>query len=198
MIKKTTNFIHLTKSGKQNLVIDKAGKVVVFFYNLSAILDIKITAPYVNLLVFGLYIGRKTERYNISTIQHHISAESSSNLLIKGVFTDQSRFEYEGLIRIEKTGQKSHAYQKNQNLILSPETYVDSRPKLEILANDVFCTHGSTTGRLNREQIFYTTSRGLSEKSSERLLTVGFIQDLFDQISTHYPDFSFEPPYNLI
>ena len=101
---------------------------------------------------------------------------------IKGIFFDQSRFIYEGLIRIDKDAQKTHAYQKNQNLIMGKNSFVDSRPFLEILANDVFCTHGSTTGQLNKEQSYYLSSRGLTHQQSEQILISGFIQDLFSKI----------------
>ncbi|MEK7177659.1 MAG: SufD family Fe-S cluster assembly protein, partial [Patescibacteria group bacterium] len=77
---------------------------------------------------------------------------------------------------------KSHAYQKNKNLILSSGVYVDSRPFLEILANDVFCTHGSTTGKINEESLFYLKSRGLNQKMAEELYISGFIQEIFDKI----------------
>jgi Fe-S cluster assembly protein SufD len=105
--------------------------------------------------MFGLFEGKSQDDFQIETVQHHLAQGSTSNLLIKGVFAESSRFDYSGLIRIEKEGQQSHAYQKNQNLLLSPDSFVQSKPFLEILANDVFCTHGSTTGKLNEEQIFY-------------------------------------------
>jgi len=114
------------------------------------------------------------------------------SLLIKGVFLNQSKFIYQGLIKIEKTGQKSHAYQKNKNLILGEKVFVDSRPFLEILADDVFCTHGSTTGKIDEESIFYLKSRGLDQKKAEELYISGFIQEIIDKIELHS-----RPMYNL-
>ena len=105
--------------------------------------------------------------------------------MIKGVFDGSSRFIYQGLIKIEKSGQKSHAYQKNKNLILSSGVYVDSRPFLEILANDVFCTHGSTTGKINEESLFYLKSRGIDQKNAEQLYVSGFIQEVIDKIKPY-------------
>ena len=91
------------------------------------------------------------------------------------------------MIGLEKSAQKSHAYLKNQNLIMSDKSFVDSRPFLEILANDVFCTHGSTTGRLNEEQIYYLQTRNLEKKQAEDLLIKGFISEILDKISMYEP-----------
>lgn len=170
------------EKGVKKMVFDKPGDYLVFFQNLSGDLIFDIKSSGINLKIFGLYIGRKNQVFKINTFQNHYKPSSTSNLLIKGVFYDQSRFYYQGLIRIEKDAQKSHAYQKNQNLLLSDKAFVFSEPKLEILANDVFCTHGSTTGRLNQEQIFYLQSRGLIKKQAEKLLVDGFINDVKENL----------------
>ena len=130
----------------------------------------------------GVYIGKGKDEFSLSTVQHHKVGESVSDLLVKGVFTDQARFFYQGLIRIEKEAQKSHAYQKNQNLVLSPKVFVESRPFLEILANDVFCTHGSTTGQLSKDELFYLKARGIDEEKAKKLLVEGFIKEVFDKM----------------
>src|SRR3989338_1146295 len=111
-----------------------------------------------------------------------MSSIKKENLFIRGVFFDESKFLYQGLIRIEKNAQKSHAYQKNQNLIMSKNCFVDSRPFLEILANDVFCTHGSTTGGLNEEQLYFLQSRGLEKAQAAELLVLGFVDDLLGKM----------------
>jgi Fe-S cluster assembly protein SufD len=72
---------------------------------------------------------------------------------------------------------------------MSPDVFVDSRPFLEILANDVFCTHGSTTGKLNEEQLFYAKSRGLSKKEAERILIDGFINEVYNKVQEKVPEF---------
>ena len=95
---------------------------------------------------------------------------------------DRSKFHYEGLIRIDKKAQKSNAYQKNQNLVMSKEVFVDSRPYLEILANDVRCTHGSTTGQLDKEQLYFAKTRGLSNEVAQKMLLEGFIGDIFNKM----------------
>ncbi len=178
------NKIQITKfkTKEKKLTFSKPGEYTVFFENISGDLIFDILSPNVNLNIYGIYVGKKSDEFKVNTIQNHKAPSSTSNLLIKGVFYDSSKFYYRGLIRIEKKAQKSHAYQKNQNLTLSRDCYIDSRPYLEILANDVFCTHGSTTGRLNSEQLFYTKTRGLDNKLSEELLVEGFINEIRSKI----------------
>lgn len=182
-------FITLNENSKKDLTFAEAGDYVVFFHNISGRLHFEIEAEGVNVYIYGLFTGKNADQFNIETIQHHKVGNSFSDLLIKGVFTDNSKLMYEGLIRIEKGAQQSHAYQKNQNLILSKDAFVDSRPFLEILANDVFCTHGSTTGKLNKEQIFYAQSRGLTTKQAEQLLVDGFINELYLKVQEKVPTF---------
>jgi len=178
-------YINLNKTGQNKLTFNKPGNYIVFFYNLSGEFDFKIKSSGVNLDILGLFVGKKSDNFKLKTNQYHIAPGSTSNLLIKGVFDDQSKFIYQGLIKIEKSGQKSHAYQKNKNLILSEKVFIDSRPFLEILANDVFCTHGSTTGKINEESLFYLKSRGLDQKIAEQLYVSGFIQEIFDRIKPY-------------
>jgi len=185
-------FINLNQTKQTKLIFDKPGDYTVFFHNLSGEFDFKINAKEVNLEILGLYIGKESEKFELKTNQYHVAPNSTSNLLIKGVFLNQSKFIYQGLIKIEKTGQKSHAYQKNKNLILGKKVFVDSRPFLEILADDVFCTHGSTTGKIDEESIFYLKSRGLDQKKAEELYISGFIQEIIDKIELHS-----RPMYNL-
>lgn len=176
-------FFDLKKEKKNNFLIKNKGKYIFFIYNLSGSLNVEIESQDSQVYIFGIFIGKNRDNFELKTIQHHKVGFNLSNLLIKGIFFDQSRFLYEGLIRIEKEAQKSFAYQKNQNLILSPESFVDSRPFLEILNNDVFCTHGSTTGRLNEDQLYYLESRGLSRKRAALLLIEGFVGEVFEKMA---------------
>jgi len=178
-------YTNLNETKKTKLEFNKPGDYLVFFHNLSGEFDFNIKASGVNLDILGLFVGKKSDNFELKTNQYHIAPGSTSNLLIKGVFDEHSKFIYQGLIKIEKSGQKSHAYQKNKNLILSPDVYVDSRPFLEILANDVFCTHGSTTGKINEESLFYLKSRGLNQKIAEKLYVSGFIQEIIDKIKPY-------------
>jgi Fe-S cluster assembly protein SufD len=182
MTMQNSKLINLNKEKKETLIFNKPGSYVVFFENLSGEFSFRIEAENVNLEIYGLYVGKGNDQFTIKTTQHHIAPKSFSNLLVKGVFFDQAKFFYRGLVRIEKGAQKSHAYQKNQNLVLSSNVDIDSKPDLEILANDVFCTHGSTTGYLNEEQIFYLKSRGLKESQAKNLLIEGFLGEIKEKL----------------
>lgn len=179
---KNSTFIYLKQNSQKKIVFSKAGEYVVFFHNLSGDLVFDIHSEGIDLNIFGLYTGQGKDMFKVTTTQLHATPSSKSNLLIKGVFDGESVFTYQGLIRIEKKANASHAYQKNQNILMSPRVFVSSKPDLEILANDVFCTHGSTTGRLNDEAQLYLQSRGLEKKEAEKILITGFIQDIFDKI----------------
>lgn len=171
-------FINVGQLGQSEFAITKPEKIVFYLENFSGTLDIDIQHENAEVFIFGLYVGRNSDKFDVKTIQRHSVGNSLSDLLIKGVFFDKSKFTYEGLIRIEKGAQLSNAYQKNQNLVMSDKTFVDSRPFLEINANDVRCTHGSTTGQLNREQLLYLHTRGLAPKKAEEVLVQGFIGDV--------------------
>lgn len=177
------NFIHLTDKDKNTLSFNKPGKYIVFFSNLSSELTFVMNAKNVDVDIYGLYFGHEDEKFIIKTKQHHTAPGAKSNLLIKGVFEGASSFHYEGIIRIEKKAQGTHAYQKNQNIILSDGVFVRSEPFLEILANEVFCTHGSTTGKLSRDQIYYLMSRGISKQHAERFLLKGFLQEIYKKLN---------------
>lgn len=132
--------------------------------------------------IFGIIIGNKNHKIRINTLQQHSASETKSNLLIKSVLTERSFLQYEGVIQIAKMAQRSNAYQRNDSLLLSSEAKAESRPTLEILANDVRCTHGATIGRIDQEQLFYLQSRGIEKEIAERLIIEGFFQVIIDQI----------------
>jgi Fe-S cluster assembly protein SufD len=187
-------FIHVTTSPEGPFVFNEPGTYVVYFHNIAGKFVFEMATPGAEVFIYGLFTGAGENEYAIETVQHHKSPGAYSDLFIKGVFDDSSKFKYQGLIRIEKEGQQSHAYQKNQNLILSPKVYVESNPFLEILANDVFCTHGSTTGKLNPEDIFYAMSRGLNDRKARTLLVEGFANEVIDRLKEKAPDADIPQP----
>ena len=162
---KKTFVIFLTGEG------DQSGKVLITIKGSNA--DVKI---------LGMIIGQDSQKINLFTLQDHKSPASVSDLFIKSVLFGSSRFFYEGLIKIAPKAAKSNAYQKNQNLLLGATAWADSRPKLEILANDVRCTHGATIGKINQEILYYLKTRGISEKKSETLVIEGFFREVLDRI----------------
>ncbi|OGK25830.1 hypothetical protein A3A46_00245 [Candidatus Roizmanbacteria bacterium RIFCSPLOWO2_01_FULL_37_13] len=182
---KHVTFLNINEEKREKFIFNKSGKYIVFFHNLSGKFFFDLKAKGIDLDIYGLFVGRNKNQFKVETIQRHIAPESTSNLLIKGVFYDESKFIYQGLIRIEKEAQKSHAYQKNQNIIMSDKCFIDSRPFLEILANDVFCTHGSTTGKLNQNKIYYLQTRMLDKSAAEKLLIDGFIREITAKIGEY-------------
>jgi len=121
-------------------------------------------------------------KYKINTEQIHVSPNSFSDLSLLSVARDSSQLLFSGLIKIEKNAQKSHAYQKNQNLILSNDAFVSSFPTLEILADDVFCTHGSTSGPISQDQLQYLQMRGLTNASAKKLAIEGFKNQVYEKL----------------
>ena len=117
------------------------------------------------------------------TRQDHQAPNTTSDLLYKAGLKDHSRIVWKGMIRVEKDAQKTNAYQKNDNLILSDNARADSIPGLEIEANDVRCTHGATAGRVDEEMIFYAQARGVSRDTAIRLIVEGFFANVYDRIS---------------
>ena len=184
-----TKYITITGS-KSNLVFDKPGKYVVFFSNISGMISCNITAEKVKLYMIGLYDMKNAKKYTIRTEQIHAAAHSFSDLFVVSVAQDASSLLFSGLIRIEKNAQHSHAYQKNKNLLLSNESFVDSRPTLEILANDVFCTHGSTSGPISKEQLYFLQTKGLSSDAAKELSVEGFIQQVYNRLSRFGVDYA--------
>jgi Fe-S cluster assembly protein SufD len=125
--------------------------------------------------------GRQQLVYN--TLQHHEAPACRSDLLYKGALQDRSRLVWRGMIKVDKEAQKTDGYQRNDNLMLSNEARADSIPGLEIEADDVRCTHGATSGRVDAEQIFYAQARGLTADEAARLVVAGFFQQVFDRIT---------------
>jgi Fe-S cluster assembly protein SufD len=119
----------------------------------------------------------------IRSTQLHQSPDGQSNLLVKSVLDGESRFSFTGLIHLDKSAQKTDAYQRNDNLILSDSAKVVTKPILEILANDVKCTHGASTGRPNPEELWYLNSRGISTEKAKRLVTQGFLFSGLDNLA---------------
>ena len=132
--------------------------------------------------VTGAYFADGDQHLDYDTFQEHIAPNTTSDFAFKGALRDEARAVWRGMIRVEKEAQRTNAYQENRNLLLSKTAHADSIPGLEILANDVRCTHGATLGQVDREQLFYLMARGLSRQEAERLIVRGFFQDVLDRI----------------
>ena len=132
--------------------------------------------------VTGVYFADGSQHLDFDTFQEHAAPHTTSDFLFRGVLREQATAVWRGMIRVEKEAQGTDAYQENRNLLLSRQAHANSIPGLEIMANDVRCSHGATVGQVDREQLFYLMSRGLSAGEAERLIVSGFFAEALDRI----------------
>lgn len=130
----------------------------------------------------GFYFTEHNQHLDYDSQQNHLAPYTTSDLLFKGALIDQSRAVWQGMIYVAPGAQKTDGYQANRNLILSREARADSIPGLEILADDVRCTHGATVGKIDRDQVFYLRSRGITKLEAERLIVEGFFDPIMQRI----------------
>ncbi len=141
-----------------------------------------LAGPGATSRVTGAYFADGTQHLDYDTFQEHIAPNTTSDFAFKGALRDTARAVWRGMIRVEEGAQKTNAYQENRNLLLSKTAHADSIPGLEIMANDVRCTHGATLSQVDREQLFYLMTRGLPRAEAERLIVRGFFQDVLDRV----------------
>jgi len=130
----------------------------------------------------ALFFGSDRQFFDFHTLQQHQVGNTTSDLLFKGALRDEARSVYAGLIRIEPNASRSDAYQANRNLLLSKTAKAHSIPMLEILNNDVRCTHGATVAPVDPEHLFYLESRGIPASTAERMIVHGFFGEVLDRI----------------
>ena len=133
--------------------------------------------------VNGVMFTREKQQITYNTLQKHAAGSCTSDFLYKAALQDKSRTVWRGMIDVEPGAFKTDGYQRNDNLMLSGECRADSIPGLEIKADDVRCTHGSTSGRVDEELIFYAQSRGFTRQEAVRMIVTGFFQQIFDRIA---------------
>jgi Fe-S cluster assembly protein SufD len=141
-----------------------------------------LAGPGATSRVTGAYFADGTQHLDYDTFQEHMAPSTTSDFAFKGALRDSARAVWRGMIRVEEGAQKTNAYQENRNLLLSKTAHADSIPGLEILANDVRCTHGATLGQVDRELLFYLMTRGLTRSEAERVIVRGFFQDVLDRV----------------
>jgi Fe-S cluster assembly protein SufD len=130
----------------------------------------------------ALYFAGGQQMHDFRTIQDHDAPHTTSDLLFKGAVQDESRSVYTGLIKVRKHARGTAAFQTNRNLTLSEGAWAESVPNLEIETNDVRCSHASTVGPIDAEQRFYLESRGIPTQIAERLIVLGFFDEVLDQL----------------
>lgn len=130
----------------------------------------------------GFYFTDHQQHLDYDSQQNHLAPNTTSDLLFKGALVDQSRAVWQGMIYVAPGAVKTDGYQANRNLILSDTARADSIPGLEILTDDVRCTHGATVGKIDRDQVFYLMGRGIPRLEAERLIVEGFFDPIMQRI----------------
>jgi Fe-S cluster assembly protein SufD len=132
--------------------------------------------------LLAIAVATNEQEFDARTLQDHISPHSASDLLFKNALDDKARCTFGGLIRVEPHAHFTDAYQKVRNLLLSDDSEANSMPGLEILADNVRCTHGATSGQINEDEMFYLRSRGIPTKVAQRLLVSGFLNEVIRRL----------------
>jgi Fe-S cluster assembly protein SufD len=144
---------------------------------------VAMTGPDAEVQVNGVMFTEGRQHLSYNTHQHHQAPYCRSDLLYKTALQDRSRTVWRGMIKVDRSAQRTDAYQRNDNLMLSRDARADSIPGLEIEADDVRCTHGSTSGRVDDQQLFYAMTRGFTRREAVRMIVAGFFQQVFDRIT---------------
>ena len=145
--------------------------------------DIGVTlAEGAEATVNGLYLVNSNEHVDNHTVIDHAKPHGTSHELYKGILDGHASAVFNGRIIVRKDAQKTDSKQTNKNLVLSDDAVIDTKPELQILADDVRCTHGATIGQLDAESLFYLQSRGIGRAQARTLLTQAFAQDIIDRI----------------
>jgi len=130
----------------------------------------------------AVYLGDGSQMLDFRTLQDHVAPRTRSDLLFKGAVEDTARSVYSGLVRLRPGAQKAQAYQTNRNLVLGDGAGAESIPNLQIEADDVKCSHASAVGPIDSDQRYYLESRGVPPDEADRLIVLGFFDDVFGRL----------------
>ncbi len=145
-------------------------------------LDVRLAGEGAEANIYGAYVCGGEERVKIAVDMHHDLPHCNSRQLFKGIAGGTSKVDFYGKIIVVQDAQRTEAYQENHNLLLSDGAKVDTKPQLEIYADDVKCSHGATIGRLNEEEQFYMRSRGITLEDAKVLQMISFIAPVLENI----------------
>ena len=145
-------------------------------------LDVSLKGEGAEANIYGAYICGGNEKVKFAVDMHHDVPHCNSRQLFKGIAGGSSRIDFCGKIIVAQDAQRTEAYQENHNILISDEAKVDTKPQLEIYADDVKCSHGATIGRLNEEEQFYMRSRGISLEDAKVLQMISFIAPVLEKI----------------
>ena len=145
-------------------------------------LDVRLAGEGAEANIYGAYVCAGQEKVKIAVDMHHDLPHCNSRQLFKGVAGGTSKVDFYGKIIVAKDAQRTEAYQENHNILLTDGAKVDTKPQLEIYADDVKCSHGATIGRLNEEEQFYMRSRGITLEDAKVLQMISFIAPVLEKI----------------
>lgn len=145
-------------------------------------LDVRLAGEGAEANIYGAYVCAGNEKVKIAVDMHHDRPHCNSRQLFKGVAGGTSKVDFYGKIIVAKDAQRTEAYQENHNILLTDGAKVDTKPQLEIYADDVKCSHGATIGRLNEEEQFYMRSRGITLEDAKVLQMISFIAPVLENI----------------
>jgi len=137
--------------------------------------EIDISKSGVNLEIYGVYLCPHSEKVRLKFTVRHLVGGSNSRQVLRGVVGGTAKTEFDGLIYVAPDAQKTKAYQDSRTVLLSEGASAETRPQLEIYADDVECSHGATSGYLNEDELFYLRSRGIPEEEAKRMQMISFI-----------------------
>ena len=146
-------------------------------------IDVQLSAPGAHIVLNGLYMAAGKQHVDNHTLVNHSKPHTSSEENYRGVLNDHARAVFNGKVVVHEQAQKTDAQQANANLLLSDDAEVDTKPELEIYADDVKCSHGATVGQLDENMLFYLRSRAIDEKTARSLLTFAFADEVIKQIN---------------
>ena len=171
----------------QNIVVERDAKLDLIVLVLPGVscdikIDVRLAGEGAEANIYGAYVCGGDERVKISGAMHHDLPHCNSRQLFKGIAGGTSKVDFYGKIIVAKDAQRTEAYQENHNILLTDGAKVDTKPQLEIYADDVKCSHGATIGRLNEEEQFYMRSRGISLEDAKVLQMISFIAPVIEQV----------------
>jgi Fe-S cluster assembly protein SufD len=146
-------------------------------------METKLAGPGSEARVTGGYASGPGQHLDYDTIQEHAAPNTNSDLAFRGVLAAGSTAVWRGMIKVDPGAQQTDAFQESRNLLLSPEAHADAIPGLEILADDVRCTHAAAIAQIDKEQLFYLTSRGLDPAAAKSLIIEGFLESLVERLA---------------
>jgi Fe-S cluster assembly protein SufD len=146
-------------------------------------METKLAGPGSEARVTGGYAGGAGQHLDYDTTQEHAAPNTNSDLAFRGVLAAGSTAVWRGMIKVDPGAQQTDAFQESRNLLLSPEAHADAIPGLEILADDVRCTHAAAVAQVDKDQLFYLTSRGLNDEDAKALIIEGFLESLVERLA---------------